>query len=123
MLGAVGAASPHETFFYYYKNNLEAIRDQTWKLHVRKEDQEIKALYNLIDDPGETQNLYESYPSVVENLTKKLAACREDLGDEAVHIPGQNVRSKGKVDNPATLTHFDPDHPYIIAMYDLKDRG
>ncbi len=29
----------------------------------------------------------------------------------------------GYVDKPDTLTHFDREHPYIIAMYDLKDRG
>ncbi len=123
MLGKDGAASPHDTFFYYYKNNLEAIRDQTWKLHVRKGDQEVKELYNLMDDPGETMNLYESYPSVVADLTNKLTTCREDLGDAAGNIKGGNVRLKGQVDNPDTLTHYDPDHPYIIAMYDLKDRG
>ncbi len=22
-----------------------------------------------------------------------------------------------------TLTHYDPEHPYMIALYDLKDRG
>jgi len=32
------------------------------------------------------------------------------------------VRTIGCVDSPDTLTHFDPEHPYIIAMYDLKYR-
>jgi arylsulfatase A len=29
----------------------------------------------------------------------------------------------GRVAQADTLTHYDPDHPYIIALYDLKDRG
>ncbi len=54
---------------------------------------------------------------------KHLDACRDDLGDEATGAKGKNVRPIGHVDNPDTLTHLDPEHPYIIAMYDLKDRG
>lgn len=117
------AKSPHDTFFYYMRNNLEAVRDKTWKLHVRKGNKETKELYNLETDPGETLDLYDSHPSVVADLSARMDACRQDIGDEVYNIQGRNVRTVGHVDNPDTLTHFDPEHPYIIAMYDLKDRG
>jgi len=123
MLSAENAESPHDTFFYYLMDSLEAVRDRQWKLHIRKMDREVRELYDLQADPGETQNLYDSHPEVVQELTRKLDACRRDIGDAATNVRGQQVRSIGRVDNPDTLTHFDPDHPYIIAMYDLKDRG
>jgi arylsulfatase A len=115
--------SPRDLFFYYMQNNLEAVRDKTWKLHVRKWKDEIRELYNLEEDPGETRNLYDSQPAVVAGLMARLAACREDLGDECTPTPGRNVRPIGRVATPDTLTHLDPDHPYLVAMYDLKDRG
>ena len=117
------AESPHEVFFYYWGNSLEAVRDGRWKLHVRKGDRDISELYDLAADPGETQDLYDANPAVVEALTAHLEACRQDLGDAARGMQGGNVRPIGRVDHPDTLTHFDPDHPYIIALYDLKDRG
>jgi arylsulfatase A-like enzyme len=123
MLSAADAESPHEAFFYYIENDLEAVRDKTWKLHVRKAGKEVKELYNLERDPGETQNLYASYPSVVKDLMARMDACRMDIGDAANNVPGRNVRAAGRVDTPKTLTRYDPEHPYLIAMYDLKDRG
>ena len=123
MLSGGTAESPHATFFYYRMNNLEAVRDKKWKLHVRKGDREIRELYNLEADPGETQNVYDSHPSVVADLSARVAACRQDIGDEANGIQGRNVRAIGRVESPDTLTHYDPEHPYIIALYDLKDRG
>jgi arylsulfatase A-like enzyme len=123
MLSGGEAPSPHEVFFYYLGNQLEAVRDRTWKLNVRKRGEEIRELYNLEEDPGETRNLYDSNPEVVKALSEKLDACREDIGDEALGIQGKNVRPIGRVDHPRPLTQYNPEHPYIIAMYDLKDRG
>ena len=34
MAGTPGAASPHEVFFYYIRNELHAVRSGRWKLHV-----------------------------------------------------------------------------------------
>jgi arylsulfatase A-like enzyme len=120
--GGVGA-SPHEAFFYYRLNNLEAVRSGRWKLHVRKVDKEMCELYDLDADVGETENVADRHPDVVTALTQLADRCRHDLGDEATGTAAQDVRPIGRVDDPDTLTHFDPEHPYIIAMYDLKDRG
>jgi arylsulfatase A-like enzyme len=115
--------SPHEAFFYYRANNLEAVRNARWKLHVRKGDEVMCELYDLLADPGETNDLSHGNPGVVEELAALLDDCRQDLGDEATGVEGRNVREIGRIENPDTLTHYDPEHPYIIAMYDLKERG
>ena len=115
--------SPHGAFYYYRGNNLEAVRNERWKLHVRKGEEVMCELYDLQADPGETKNLSDENPGVVEELSALLDGCRQDLGDEATGVEGRNVRKIGRVDNADTLTHYDPEHPYIIAMYDLKDRG
>ncbi len=83
----------------------------------------MKALYDLEADIGENNNVYDQQPDVVKALTAKMEACQKDIGDEATGVQGENIRPIGRVDKPDTLTHFDPEHPYIIAMYDLKDRG
>lgn len=103
---------------YYSRDNLEAVRVGKWKLHFRKEDQEIKELYDLEKDVGETNNVYYEYPDIVEKLSSFADECREDLGDAATNIAGKNVRPAGRVDNPKTLTRYNPDHPYIVALYD-----
>ncbi len=122
-----GAVTPRETFFYYRLHNLMAIRSGKWKLHTHTVGQAgievCNELYDLIADIGETTNLYDQYPDVVADLQAKMDICRQDLGDDLAGVKGENVRPIGRVDSPDTLTHYDPDHPYIIAMYDLKDRG
>ena len=117
------AESPHESFFYYKRNSIEAVRSGQWKLHIRKDDEEMQQLYNLESDIGETENLYEQHPEIVADLQTKIDACRWELGDDATGISGANVRPIGRVENPDTLTHYDPEHPYMIALYDLKERG
>jgi len=136
MTGDQDAKSPHETFFYYRKDSLCAVRNDQWKLHVKTIDLldkdatprvwgpvDILELYNLKEDVGETTNLAEEHPEVVAELQAKLQACREDIGDEAEGVAGANVRPIGRVENPKPLTEYDESHPYIIAMYDLPDRG
>jgi len=121
--GEEGATTPHDSFFYYKRNAIEAVRSGHWKLHIRKDDQEIGELYNLETDIGETSNVFDQHPEIVRGLMAKIDACRQDIGDDAAGIEGKNIRPAGRVENPETLTHLDPDHPYMIAMYDLKERG
>ena len=128
MFAECDAKSPHEAFFYYKSNTLEAVRCGKWKLHVYKrpgkynpefsEEFVINALYNLEDDIAEENNLYDQHPEIVNELAEKIANCRKDIGDDISNIIGENIRPVGKVDNPDTLTHYDPEHPYIVAMYD-----
>ncbi|MDA1258313.1 MAG: sulfatase [Chloroflexi bacterium] len=132
---------PRDEFFYYMGNRLEAVRKGKWKLHVSRElrpDQRtgvvtqevldanantIPGLFDLESDIGETTNVYDNHPDVVAELSALAAACREDIGDEATGVVGKNIRPAGRVDNPDTLTHYDPEHPYIYAEYDKAERG
>ncbi len=117
------AQSLHDAFFYYKLNTIEAVRSGQWKLHLRKDDQQLQELYDLDADIGETINCYSQQPAVVDALMAKVARCRKDLGDAAMGIQGENTRPIGRVEHPETLTHLDSEHPYMIAMYDLPDRG
>jgi len=116
------AESPRKVFAYYNKNNLHAIRKDDWKIHYyRQADGEVKELYNLKEDVGEIKNLYRDHPEIVVELDILAEEVRKDLGDERMKISGTGVRKKGKIDNPKPLTQYLPDHPYMIAMYDLAD--
>jgi len=115
------AEAPNDIFYYYKQNALEAVRKGDWKLHFRKADQELKALYNLREDVGETMNRYDEFPEIVAELESKAAAMRQDIGDEATGVVGQNVRPIGRVENAKPLTEYRKEHPYMIAMYDLPD--
>lgn len=129
MQAEADAASPHAAFFYYIMHYLMAVRVGKWKLHVGrmtfpdKQITSVAELYDLETDVGETTNLYDQYPTIVAELEAQLAACRQDMGDHVTGITGQNVRPVGCVDAPRTLTTYDPKHPYMIALYDLQDRG
>jgi arylsulfatase A-like enzyme len=123
IFGEKSAKSPHEAFFYYKQDNLEAVRVGKWKLHVRKGKDRVDELYDLKSDVSESENLFDKHPEVVAELTAKIDTCRRDIGDRATDVTGENIRPAGRVDSPDTLTHYDPDHPYIAAMYDSKDRG
>ena len=118
-----GKASPRTTFFYYIRNHLEAVREGRWKLHVHKGDAPLSALYDLERDCAEQRNLLSAQPEVVVRLQGLLDACRNDLGDELTGVRGAHVRPAGRVEHPDTLTHYDPSHPYYLAMYDKGDAG
>ena len=115
--------SPGDTFFYYYKDQLEAVRSNDWKLFVRRRDDEVHELYNLGKDIGEAKDCYAERPEIVKDLLLKIQTCRDDLGDSAAGIRGSGCRPCGTVENPKPLTEYAPNHPYYIAMYDLEDGG
>jgi arylsulfatase A len=123
MFNEAQARSPHEAFFYYHQDRLEGVRVGKWKLHVFKTNQAIQELYDLDQDIGETKNIYDLYPDVVRMLEEQLHRMKSDLGDIVTGVPGENCREVGKVDHPQPLTRYDANHPYIIAMYDLKEFG
>ena len=110
-------------FYYYFKDNLEAVRSGKWKLHVRKRDDEVCELYDLDEDIGESDNVAAQEPGIVEELMKLLETCRRDLGDMSMGMEGSGCRPCGRVADAKPLTQYKPDHPYIIAMYDVEDAG
>jgi arylsulfatase A len=115
------AQAPRDTFYYYAQNNLDAVRVGDWKLHFLKAGETVNELYNLQEDVGETNNVYDANPDVVAQLSVKADLIREDIGDAATGIVGKNNRQIGRVENAKPLTEYREDHPYMIAMYDLPD--
>ena len=112
MLGEEGAASPHDRFYYYQVGSLAAIRSGKWKLHlgrfVRREGksgwESTLELYDLDADIGETVNLADEHPEVVEQLRALAEEARQDLGDDATGQTGENTRPPGEVQQARTLT-------------------
>jgi arylsulfatase A len=123
MTGIPGATSPRESFFYYRRDTLEAVRKGHWKLHVSRGGSTVYELYDLAEDIGEQNNMYDARSEIVTELELEVARIREDLGDDATGQAGANCRPLGRVENPKPLTEYDPDHPYIMAMYDIPNAG
>ncbi len=118
-----GEKSPRKLFYYYLMGNLEAVRNEQWKLHVAKEGKPVKLLYHISQDMGEAINVYQEYPEEAEKLEKAAAECRRELGDSVTGIKGREVRSIGRVENPRPLTQYDVNHPYVVMMYDREEVG
>ena len=110
-------------FGYFHRDSLEAIRVGHWKLHLRKGETPMRALFDLAADPGETTDVATDHPKVVADLEEAAGRLRADLGDAAEGITGSGCRPIGRVATPEPLTRYDPDHPYLVAEYDQHDRG
>jgi arylsulfatase A len=115
--GKPGAKCPHEAFYFYWNNELQAVRAGRWKLHFAhaystlagkpggkggKPARTVRAktglaLYDLEKDPGETTNLAARHPEVVERLKKLADRARKDLGDSATKTKGAGVRKPGRI--------------------------
>jgi arylsulfatase A-like enzyme len=112
---------PRKYFYYYYrKNDLQAVRRDNWKLvlahqgrsyvgQLPKNDgfpgpapenfQHVQALYDLRRDPAEAYDVQKMYPELVEELLKVAETAREDLGDDLTKREGKNRRQSGKIEN------------------------
>jgi hypothetical protein len=62
-------------------------------------------------------------PGVVQRLQGTAERYRRALGDERLGLVGEEVRPIGRVEQPSTLTTYDPNHPYFMAEYDLAEKG
>ena len=102
MLGKPGARSPHEAFYYYRETRLDAVRSGQWKLVFPRPSLEDSdwllsrggaflgeyreavaelSLFDLESDLGETTNVSEQHPEVVQRLTALADKARSELGD------------------------------------------
>ena len=117
MTGVPGAKSPHEAFFYYRSFALEAVRSGKWKLHLphsyrtlagrqggmggqpaKYEQAKIgPALFNLDNDIGEQRDVSARHPAIVKRLMALADEMRQDLGDSAQKMTGQNRRPPGHI--------------------------
>ncbi len=119
LLKGDATAQPRKQFLYYYRaNNLEAVRNEQYKLVFPHPGRTYEGyapgkdgvpgssnenfafeggLFDLRRDPGERYDLSKSLPDIVELLTKIANEAREDLGDVLTNHPGKNRRAPGKV--------------------------
>lgn len=112
-----------DPFFYYWMNDLEAVRVGRWKLHFAKHGSPSSQLYDLVADPSERADRFAHEPEVVAELEAVAEEARRSLGDALAGRAGADNRTIGRVDDPRPLTTYDPEHPYYLAEYDLADRG
>jgi len=109
--GEFGKANADKTFFYYLRVHLQAVRQNQWKLHLPRDEEPIGAapfqrnthiaptdrigfdkpfLVDLEKDIGETTNVADDHPEVVEQLLALAESMRLDLGD--FDRVGKNMR-------------------------------
>lgn len=112
LVGEPGARSPHEAFYYYHADQLQAVRSGPWKLHLalpaRASGTTGKAagprkarLHDVTRDPGENEDLAAAHPEIVARLEQAAAAARAELGD--TDRPGRGQRPAGWVADPRPL--------------------
>ncbi len=109
--GQPNASSPHEAFYYYQIDQLQAVRSGKWKLHLplkpkkrnwgRPIPEAPLALYDLENDIAEKNNLAQHHPNVVKHLLALAEKARSDLGD--LDRKGENIRPAGWIQNPKPL--------------------
>ena len=83
------APSSHEYFYYFRNLNLEAIRDASWKLHVKPMpgiDGIEPQLFNLHEDPYERFNVAENHPAIVDRLYTQLQTFGASVGANVIAL-------------------------------------
>jgi arylsulfatase A-like enzyme len=101
--------SPTDVFYYYQKQQLQAVRWGKWKYHLplgerikgpHSPDTEPgeELLYNLDDDIAESNNLTQQYPEVVARMQLLIEEARTDMGDWKHE--GHHIRPAGVIDEP-----------------------
>ncbi len=117
--GEPAAESPHEAFYCYYGNNeLQAVRDERWKLVLPHRYRTLSgrpggtdgkpvqydtadaplALYDLQEDPGETTDVRAEHADVEASLMLQAERARNSLGDRLQKRVGSEVRDVGRND-------------------------
>lgn len=106
ILNKDGVKTPRNSFFYYHTSQLQAVRSGNWKLvlpqRIRfdgwsgKKDNSPLQLFDLKADIGETTDLSDKHPEMVERLRKLANEAEAELGDGPKKGSGQ--REAGWVD-------------------------
>jgi len=106
--GEAGASSPHDVFYYYQMNQLQAVRSGRWKLHLpladkrrnwgKSEGAAPTQLFDLVAEISERTDVSAEHPEVVARLTRLAEGARQELGD--MDLAGSAQREAGWVDDP-----------------------
>jgi len=106
------AKSPYEAFYYYYQDQLQAVRSGPWKLflpletfvrhpHFKQGQSDKPLLFNVVKDIDSSENIAAEHPEIVRQLTEYAEQARKDLGD--LNQAGHGGRKPGKMNNPKPL--------------------
>jgi arylsulfatase A len=115
--GVLGATSPHEAYYFYGMNSLQAVRAGKWKLHFPHTYSTLAgkppgkegepgpystrkiglSLYDLEGDPGETHDVTLEHADIVKRMIELAEKARDDLGDAASKRIGKGVRPPGHI--------------------------
>jgi arylsulfatase A len=115
LCGEPGAKSPQEAYYFYWGNDLHAVRSGDWKLHFPHSYRTLAgkpggkdgiptkytqhktelALFNLKNDISESTDVSTQYPKVVEQLKSLADKARIELGDGKQK--GKGIRPHGRI--------------------------
>lgn len=126
--GDAEAKSPHQALYFYWGRELHAVRMGKWKLHFPHQYPTLAgrpggtggkpaayeqasiglSLFDLESDPGETTNVAEQYPQVVQEIEALADSMREDLGDALRNMPAKGARPAGVLEDGDPRFHWRP---------------
>jgi arylsulfatase len=131
------SANPRDQFYFYYEEELRAVREGRWKRvfeHRTRSYEGVEpgqdgypgeytfptvpaALYDLENDIRETSDVSEAHPQVVRRLDELAELARDVLGDRLTEREGKEVRPPGRrdFDRPETVTHLAVGVPVRLA--------
>jgi arylsulfatase A len=111
IFGEENARTPYEAFYYYQRDQLQAVRSGPWKLFVSVDNSlghphfprsytgpTKPLLFNVAEDIGSVNDVADEHPDVVARLELLAEKARADLGD--LNLPGRGQRQRGYVSNP-----------------------
>ena len=108
LFSEVGATSPHEVFYFYQMDQLQAVRSGRWKLHLALNDKQRNwgksegpvpaQLFDLAAEISEETDVSSEHPEVVARLTALAEEARESLGDDG--RKGSEQLEAGWVESP-----------------------
>lgn len=118
ILNEPGTLHPHEGYYFYFEQNeLQAVMIGDWKLYfphpyrtlsgrqggrdgLPKPYDTVEAgleLYNVVDDPAETQNLVNVNRDALPRLKEFAEKARRELGDQLTQTEGSENREPGRL--------------------------
>jgi arylsulfatase A-like enzyme len=84
-----GGRSPRHLNFYYWDNELRAVRKDDYKAHFitsgaygegePRREQNPPLLFNLADDPGERRNVAAAHPDVLADLAREVESHQRSM--------------------------------------------
>lgn len=110
--GSAPGRPPHVN---WYGNDLVSVREGRWKLvfphtyvsvatrgaeqnpGTTRSAKAPKALYDLVDDPGETEDVGAAHPEIVRKLERIAEEARVELGDALTRRRGAETRPSGRL--------------------------